>query len=894
VNSVRAIDYRPIRTRLTLDRAVARWTYSPFISLTWTRHTDVRIEDVLKRLLFVLVALGLPAIAQAVPFTPLVNHGNSANRIDLVIIGDGYTAADLGAGVFSRDAARALASIFSKQPYAEYEPYFNVWRVDLESPESGADHPTAGVFRATALDASLDCPGATDVCVSIPNTSNAIATTGIVPDMVLVLVNDPAYGRGTIRSGRLLDVATTNDAIMASLLAEASDPVVKRIYTLVNPIDAGPFGTQFGTRVGTRLRVPSLTLLRPVSHALTVQWTVDGLPVESDGSTLDTTRVAAGDHTLGVVVTDTTPLLSSGQLLFQGPQRPLKVIPAPAWEVTPVDLDGDGRSDLAVFDRRIGQFTLEGGGTFQWGRAGDIPAPADYDGDGRIELAVFRPSTATWYIPGQPPMRCGAAGDVPIPTDDLTGGSITGRAKPTVFRPQTGEVITIDRAPTGGYRGGIFLLPPGGRGPRQIWSGGWYAWRGVMVLASAVSGGSINFGLPGDIPVPANFVGNSEPDFAVFRPSTGTWYIRDTTFGGPVNSYQWGAAGDIPVLLDRDGDGRQELGVFRPSTANWYFYNLATNQTETAHLGNPGDVPMGVPPAWWMAHTIADADGDRRADLAVFRPSTNEWWFSRSSGTLGIPLCNNPVPTCVPNPSFPASSRVTWGEAGDLAAGADFDGDGRTDPAVFRPSDGTWRILKSATDFSQSSIVPWGIAGDTPVQADYDADGLADVAVFRPSTGRWYLRLSVDGSAVAIDWGLPGDVPVPADYNGDGRVDPAVFRPSTGRWYILNRFEGTYEVREWGHVGDIAAAADYDADGKADIAVFRPSEGRWYVRLSSTDSNFVADWGISGDDPQPADYDGDGKADVAVFRPSTGRWYVLNVLERDWGVAGDVPLVRRP
>jgi hypothetical protein len=101
-------------------------------------------------------------------------------------------------------------------------------------------------------------------------------------------------------------------------------------------------------------------------------------------------------------------------------------------------------------------------------------------------------------------------------------------------------------------------------------------------------------------------------------------------------------------------------------------------------------------------------------------------------------------------------------------------------------------------------------------------------------------------------------------------------------------------VREWGVIGDIAAPADYDADGKADAAVFRPSEGRWYVRLSSTDSTFIADWGIGGDDPQPADYDGDGKADLAVFRPSTGRWYVLNVLERDWGVAGDVPLVRRP
>ncbi|MEP6916024.1 MAG: FG-GAP-like repeat-containing protein [Acidobacteriota bacterium] len=855
----------------------------------------------MKQLVFLLIVLAVPGIAHAVPYTPLVNHGSSFNRVDLVIVGDGYTSADLGSGLYASDAARALAAIFSQPTYAEYEPYFNVWRVDLQSPEPGADHPSQGVFRATALDASLDCPGTTDVCVSIQKTYNAIATTGIAPDMVLVLVNDPAYGRsrpptsGTFLSGRLLDVATTNDQVIASLLSEASDPVVNRIYGWMGPVDTSDSSPRFFIRVGTSLSIPSLSLVRPASHVLTVQWTVDGVPVASDGATLDTTHVPVGEHLLASVITDATALVLGGGLVFQGPQWPLSVEAVSSTEITAVDLNGDGRSDLATFDRRLGRFTIEGANTFEWGRPGDIPAPADYDGDARIDLAVFRPSTGTWYIPGQAPIRFGAAGDIPIPTDNLNDGRpATGRAEPTVFRPETGEVLSVGRGGSGA-RGGVFLLPPGGHGPGEIKSGVWYAWRGVMEFHSGVRGGSIDIGRPGDIPAPANFVGDSEPDYAVFRPSTGTWYIQDSSPGvTSMVTYHWGAPGDIPVLLDRDGDGFTELGVFRPSTAYWYFENLATNTTETVQLGNPGDIPLGAPPGWWLAHTPADADGDRRADLGVFRPSTNDWWFSRSSGTLGIPDCPVPVPYCVPNPDFPTSSHLTWGESGDIEVAADFDGDGRTDPAVFRPSDGTWRILKSSTDFSQSKIVLWGIAGDTPVQADYDADGLTDVAVFRPSTGRWYLRLSVDGSAVAVDWGLPGDVPVPADYNGDGRVDLAVFRPSTGRWYILNRFDGTYEVREWGHTGDIAAPADYDADGKADVAVFRPSEGRWYVRLSSTDSTFIADWGISGDDPQPADYDGDGKADVAVFRPSTGRWYVLNVLERDWGVAGDVPLVRRP
>jgi hypothetical protein len=854
----------------------------------------------MKRVVLMLIALAMPSLAIAVPTTPLVNHGSSSNRVDLVIIGDGYTTTDLGNGLLARDAARAMASIFSKQPYAEYEPYFNVWRVDLASPESGADHPRAGVFRATALDASFDCPGATDVCVSIQKTANVIADTGLSPDMVLVLVNDAAYGgsrlrtEGTSLAGRLFDVAATNDAIMAALLAEDTDPVVRRIYGWMTPVDAKDFASGFGIRVGQRLSVPSLTLVRPATHALSVQWTLDGSPIAQDGGTLDTTQASAGTHRLAAVITDFTPFVSSGRLVFMGPEWPVLVFAAAAWEVTPVDLNGDGRSDLAVFDRRRGQFVIEGGATLQWGRPGDIPAPADYDGDAKVDLALFRPSTATWYIPGRTPIRFGAPGDIPIPTDDVN--AFTGRARPAVFRPETGEALAVDhRPPLNAPRGSVILLPPGGHGPRTITMGAWSPWTGMMSMGSAVSGGTIRIGLPGDIPVPANFLGDNEPDFAVFRPSTGTWYILENRAGPTTfSSYPWGAPGDIPVLLDRDGDGRQELGVFRPSTAYWYFYNLATNQTETVHLGSPGDVPLGAPAAWWMAHTPVDGDGDRRSDLAVYRPSTNEWWFNRSSGTLGIHDCADPSTDCGVNPAFPPSAHVTWGQAGDIPAGADFDGDGRTDPAVFRPSDGTWRVLTSASDFTRSTVLSWGVSGDTPVQADYDADGFADAAVFRPTTGRWYLRLSADDSTVSVDWGLPGDVAVPADYDGDGRADPAVFRPSTGRWYILNRFDGTFEVRDWGVTGDTPVPADYDGDGRADEAVFRPSEGRWYVRLSSTGAYAISNWGVSGDNPQPADYDGDGKADVAVFRPSSGRWYILNLLTRDWGTSGDIPIVRRP
>jgi hypothetical protein len=243
-----------------------------------------------------------------------------------------------------------------------------------------------------------------------------------------------------------------------------------------------------------------------------------------------------------------------------------------------------------------------------------------------------------------------------------------------------------------------------------------------------------------------------------------------------------------------------------------------------------------------------------------------------------------------------AGLTFLWGGVGDIPTPGDYDGDGRADIAIFRPSNGTWYVRYTANGALLSFL--WGGAGDVPAQGDYDGDGKTDMAVFRPSTGTWYVRYTASGASLSLVWGGAGDVAAVGDYDGDGKTDMTVFRPSTGTWYVRYTATGTGITLVWGGTGDIAVPGDYDGDGKTDIAIFRVSTGTWFVRYAATGSGITLVWGGGTDVPAPGDYDGDGLTDIAIFRPSTGTWYIRYSNNGSgtsfvWGGTGDVPVIGR-
>jgi len=222
--------------------------------------------------------------------------------------------------------------------------------------------------------------------------------------------------------------------------------------------------------------------------------------------------------------------------------------------------------------------------------------------------------------------------------------------------------------------------------------------------------------------------------------------------------------------------------------------------------------------------------------------------FSPSAGqgtqTVSYTVAPNGGPARTANIYLGANALIVSQE-GKTHAACDFDGDGKTDVAVFRPGAGIWSILRSSDGLG--TAVHWGSSlGDIPVSGDYDGDGKTDIAVYSPGSGMWSILRSSNGLGQAVHWGgLAGDIPVSGDYDGDGKTDIVVYSPGSGMWSILRSSNGLGQAVHWGGLaGDIPVSGDYDGDGKTDIVVYSPSLGGvWSILRSSSGLGRAVTWG---------------------------------------------------
>ena len=270
---------------------------------------------------------------------------------------------------------------------------------------------------------------------------------------------------------------------------------------------------------------------------------------------------------------------------------------------------------------------------------------------------------------------------------------------------------------------------------------------------------SIPFGLSSDQAVAfGDWTGDGLTDLSTWRPTEGRYWILPSNTakpapGGAAFNIPWGTSGDLTNREgDYDGDGKMDPTVIRTDSGarRWFVLRSGTNTFSTFVFGaSATDTPIAG----------ADYTGDGADDPAVIRlTASNEilWLIGTTSGAL--------------------INQVQWGNYNTdfIIPAGDYDGDSKADLTVWRgfgssPAvNGEWLILKSGGGVTN---IQWGIPGpgdtnpnrDIALRSgDYDGDKKTDIAVWRPSNQTFYVLRSTNGQLMQQKWGFSDSDPVAA------------------------------------------------------------------------------------------------------------------------------------
>ena len=277
---------------------------------------------------------------------------------------------------------------------------------------------------------------------------------------------------------------------------------------------------------------------------------------------------------------------------------------------------------------------------------------------------------------------------------------------------------------------------------------GWWTANG----ATSAPIGRFDLGQDTDFFLTGDYDNDGKDDLTVWSPGAAGVaafrILKSST--NTVSTRLFGQTGDDPTMGgDFNGDGKADLSVYRDGTAgspqSFFYWADETTPTSVNYIvwGTDGDVAFAL-----------DYDGDNKSDVAVQRNvggGSASFWIRQSSDGATVLIAN-------------------YGLSSDFVVPGDYDGDGRDDICVSRNANfgmGTFKyfwIRESDGGGNPQSPFQWGISGDFITPGDYDGDGKTDIAIWRsnvdPTLNFFYVRRSSDGLLQQMEWGQSGDYPV--------------------------------------------------------------------------------------------------------------------------------------